>query len=288
MEQDTRSAADNKNESARPDDSVAGDDRQFVNALARGLEVLRCFQPGRAHLSNADLSRLTGFPKPTVSRLTYTLKKLGYLQFSDDMRKYQLASGVLGLGYSMLANLDVRNLARPAMQELAEYSRVSVAIGVRDRLSMIYVETCRSSARVTLRLDVGSRIPLATTSMGKALLCGMSHDERNGVMDEIRRADRDNWPRIRTDLEKAFDDYDAQGFCIALGEWQPEIRAVGVPLIGVGGEKQMAFNCGGPAYLLAHDKLKNDIGPRLTALVRGVERDLGRLPLLTEDRDRDS
>lgn len=288
MDQETASAGHNNSEAARRHNSAGGEDRQFVNALARGLEVLRCFQPGRAHLSNADLSRLTGFPKPTVSRLTHTLMKLGYLQFSDDMRKYQLASGVLGLGYSMLANLDVRNLARPAMQELAEYSRVSVAIGVRDRLSMIYVETCRSSARVTLRLDVGSRIPLATTSMGKALLCGMPDDERNGVMDEIRRADKENWPRIRADLDKAFDDYDAQGFCIALGEWQPEIRAVGVPLIGVGGEKQMAFNCGGPAYLLAHDKLKHDIGPRLKALVANVERDLGRLPRLGKDEHSDS
>ncbi|NGM85902.1 IclR family transcriptional regulator [Parapusillimonas sp. SGNA-6] len=283
MDKDIRATGHKKTEAARRLESMAGDDRQFVNALARGLEVLRCFQPGRAHLSNADLSRLTGFPKPTVSRLTHTLMKLGYLRFSDDMRKYELASGVLGLGYSMLANLDVRNLARPAMQELAEYSRVSVAMGVRDRLSMIYVETCRSSARVTLRLDVGSRIPLATTSMGKALLCGMPDDERNGVMDEIRRADKENWPRIRADLDKAFADYDAHGFCIALGEWQPEIRAVGVPLIGVGGEKQMAFNCGGPAYLLAHDKLKHDLGPRLKALVGAVERDLGRLPRLNKE-----
>jgi DNA-binding IclR family transcriptional regulator len=251
-------------------------DRQFVNALARGLEILRCFQPGKAYLTNADLARETGFPKPTVSRLTHTLCQLGYLEYSLPMGKYLLASGVLGLGYSMLANLDVRNLARPAMQELAEYSRVSVAIGVRDRLGMIYVETCRSSARVTLRLDVGSRIPIATTSMGKALICGMPQNERDAILDEIRQADSENWPRIKVDLEKAFRDYDRLGFCIALGEWQPEIRAVGVPLTGVRGEKQMAFNCGGPAYLLAHDKLETDLGPRLADLVRNVEKSMGR------------
>jgi DNA-binding IclR family transcriptional regulator len=260
----------------RMTDGDENTDRQFVNALARGLEILRCFQPGRAYLTNADLARDTGFPKPTVSRLTYTLKKLRYLDYSEAMGKYMLASGVLGLGYSMLANLDVRNLARPAMQELAEYSRVSVAIGVRDRLGMIYVETCRSSARVTLRLDVGSRIPIATTSMGKALICGMQDDERDAVLDDIRKADKDNWPRIKKDLEKAFRDYETLGFCIALGEWQPEIRAVGVPLIGVRGEKQMAFNCGGPAYLLPHDKLETDLGPRLVELVRNVEKQMGR------------
>ncbi|MGB3290023.1 MAG: IclR family transcriptional regulator [Burkholderiaceae bacterium] len=251
-------------------------DRQFVSALARGLEILRCFQPGKAYLTNADLARDTGLPKPTVSRLTHTLRKLGYLDYSEAMGKYMLASGVLSLGYSMLANLDVRNLARHAMQELAEYSRVSVAIGVRDRLGMIYVETCRSSARVTLRLDVGSRIPIATTSMGKALICGMPDDERDAVLDDIRKADKENWPRIKKDLEKAQRDYETLGFCIALGEWQPEIRAVGVPLIGVRGEKQMAFNCGGPAYLLPHDKLETDLGPRLAALVRNVERQMGR------------
>ncbi|MDS1140231.1 IclR family transcriptional regulator [Pusillimonas sp. SM2304] len=251
-------------------------DRQFVNALARGLELLRCFQPGRSYLTNADLARETGFPKPTVSRLTYTLKKLGYLDYSQEMGKYMLAPSVLSLGYATLANLDIRKLAHVQMQELADYSRVSVAIGVRDHLSMIYVETCRSSARVTLRLDVGSRIPIATTSMGKALICGMPDAERDQVLDEIRMADPENWPRIKKDLESAFRYYGEHGFCIALGEWQPEIRAVGVPLLGVQGERKMAFNCGGPAYLLAHDKLENDLGPRLVELVRSVEKSLGR------------
>src|SRR3546814_15828742 len=78
--------------------------------------------------------------------------------------------------------------------------------------------------------------------MGKALICGMSEAERDVVLDDIRQADRENWPRIKIDLEKALRDYETLGFCIALGEWQPEIRAVGVPLVGVRGEKQMAFN----------------------------------------------
>ena len=73
-------------------------DRQFVNALARGLELLRCFQPGDTELGNAELARRTGMPKPTVSRLTYTLTKLGYLAFSESRGTYRLAAGVLALG----------------------------------------------------------------------------------------------------------------------------------------------------------------------------------------------
>jgi DNA-binding transcriptional ArsR family regulator len=78
-------------------------DRQFVNALARGLEILRCFRPGEIYLTNTELAKRTGLPKPTISRLTHTLTRLGYLEYSEDQGRYQLGSGVLALGYSLLS-----------------------------------------------------------------------------------------------------------------------------------------------------------------------------------------
>ena len=257
-------------------DDEEGKDRQFVNALARGLEVLRCFRPGEVFLSNADMAKRTGIPKPTISRLTYTLTKLGYLNYSDSLGKYQLGAGVLALGYRMLSNLDVRKMARPLMEELAEHAQASVSLGTRDRLSMVYVETCRSSANVTLRLDVGSRIPLMTTAMGKALLCILPQAERDYLMDHAREHETERWPRIKAGIEQGFKDYQDRGFCISAGEWQNDVHAVGVPMPGFGGEQVMAFNCGGPAFLLSREKLESDLGPRLVALVKTVEKNLGR------------
>jgi len=258
------------------DDDEESKDRQFVNALARGLELLRCFRPGEPYLTNAELARRAGIPKATVSRLTHTLTKLGYLAYSERRGTYQLASGVLALGYALLSNLDVRQIARPAMEELAEYSQASVSIGARDRLNMVYIETCRSTANVTLRLDVGSRIPLATTAMGRALLCGLPQSERDYLMDHIRQKDEENWPRIKAGIEEAFRSYGERGFCVSAGEWQKDVHAVGVPLLGVEGERAMAFNCGGPAFLLPREQLEADIGPRLVALANKVKTDLGR------------
>lgn len=255
-----------------------GKDRQFVNALARGLELLRCFRPGDTELGNAELARRTGMPKPTVSRLTYTLTKLGYLAFSECRGTYRLAAGVLALGYAMLSNLDVRKVARPYMEALSEYAQASVSIGARDRLSMVYIESCRSSANVTLRLEVGSRIPLATSAVGRALLCGLPQGERDYLMDHIRLRDEDNWPRVKSGIEQALRDYQERGFVLSAGDWQPDVSAVGVPLVGVDGERAMAFNCGGPAFLLSREKLEHDVGPRLVQLVRQVEADLGRAP----------
>ncbi len=257
-------------------DEEVSKDRQFVNALARGLEILRCFRPGEKYLSNTEMAKRTGMPKPTISRLTYTLSKLGYLGFSSDRGQYYLGSGVLSLGNSLLSNLDVRKLARPAMRELAEHSQASVAIGIRDRLDMVYIETCRSTSAVTLRRDVGSRLPIATTAMGKALLCALPQAERDFLMDHIRLNNEEKWPQIKTNLEQALKDYQDYGFCITVGEWESNINSVGVPLIDPNGEEMMAFNCGGPAFLLPRETLMADLGPRLVQLVHNVEVNMGR------------
>ena len=251
-------------------------DRQFVTALARGLEILRCFRPGEQSLTNAALAKRTGIPKPTISRLTYTLTRLGYLAHVESEGKYRLGAGVLALGYRMLSSIDIRTLAQPLMQQLAEATQASVSLGTRDRLSMVYVESCRSSANVTLKLDVGSSIALATTAMGKALLCVLPEAERDQLFDQIRLQQGERWPSIKAGIEQGFNDYQQFGFCISAGDWQSDVHAVGVPLTGVEGAQPMAFNCGGASFLLPRDKLENDLGPRLVQLVKKIDVSLGR------------
>ncbi|HCL4331653.1 TPA: helix-turn-helix domain-containing protein, partial [Pseudomonas aeruginosa] len=103
-------------------------DRQFVTALARGLELLRCFTPRESLLGNQELAKKTGLPKPTVSRLTHTLTRLGYLRHLPHSGKYQLEVGVMSFGYAMLSNLSIRALARPLMEEMAGYAKAAVAM----------------------------------------------------------------------------------------------------------------------------------------------------------------
>ena len=106
------------------------EDRHFVGALARGLEVLACFRKGEALLGNQDIAARCKLPKSTVSRLTYTLTRLGYLHYVEAVAKYRLGTAVLALGTSMLARLDVRNVARPQMQDLAAFARASIGLSL--------------------------------------------------------------------------------------------------------------------------------------------------------------
>jgi DNA-binding IclR family transcriptional regulator len=249
-------------------------DRKFVAALARGLEVLRAFTPTEGLLGNGEIVERTGLPKPTVSRLTYTLTKLGYLNHVERLGKYQLAPAALALGYTALANMRIRQIARSYMQEFADYSDASVALGVRDRLDMIYVEHCRSKHGVMLRLGLGSRIPIATTAMGRALIAVLPEAERDWLLGYIKREQGKLWPQVRAGIERAISDVAERGFSISIGEWERDINAVGVPLVASDGSGSFAFNCGAPAFQFTRRRLENDIGPRLVNTVRNMERDL--------------
>ena len=237
-------------------------DRSFVMALARGLEILRAFRPEEGMLSNQEIAARTGIPKPTVSRLTYTLTKLGYLHYSRRLERYQLGTGVLALGYSSLASMGLRQAARPLMQELADFTGASVSLGSHDRLDVVYLEHCQGGHALSLRLQVGSRVPIATTGIGRALLAAMPERERDYVIEHLRqRTANGAWDSIRGGIERAVEQYRRLGYCTSEGEWEEEVNAVGVPLVLDDGSDIVAFNCGGPSFRLPVKRIHAEVGP---------------------------
>jgi DNA-binding IclR family transcriptional regulator len=252
----------------------AATDRSFVVALSRGLDVLRAFHPNDGLLGNQEIAARTNLPKPTVSRLTYTLTKLGYLTPVPRFEKYQLAPSAMALGYAALANLGVRHLSEPFREQLMRETGGAVAIGGRDRHSMIYFGQSRAGV-VNVQLDVGSRIPIATTAMGRAFLWALPDDERTALLRELREHYGSRWARMRDGLERSGEMVAKHGFAISAGEWQDDVHAVGVALKLNDGTGPYAFNCGAPAFRFTEDRLRNDIGPRLVAMVRNIEAALG-------------
>lgn len=251
-------------------------DRQFVTALARGLEVLRAFRPGDTMLGNQEIAERTGLPKPTVSRLTHTLRKLGYLVYLERLGKYQLGTPVLSLGFAALSNMDIRRAARPHMQELADYTDASVSLGSRDRLSLVYIENCRGNGTLTLRLDVGSRIPIGSTAMGRAFLAAISEQERSYLLDHLKKRFADDWPRLSAGIEQGLRDYRERGFTLSVGDWHKDVHAVGAAVVVPDSGYVYALNCGGAGFLMPRDKLEQDYGPRLMQVARNIEAALGR------------
>jgi DNA-binding IclR family transcriptional regulator len=258
----------------RPAKKVATD-RSFVVALSRGLDVLRAFHPNDGLLGNQEIAARTKLPKPTISRLTYTLTKLGYLTQVPRFEKYQLAPPAMALGYVALANLGVRHISEAYREQLARETFAEVAVGARDRLDMIYFAQSRANTPLIVKLDIGSRIPIATTAMGRAYLWALPVDERAALLRSIREQEGNRWSKIKEGIERAGEMVDKYGFAMSAGEWQGDVNAVGVALKLNDGTGPYAFNCGAPAFRFTEDRLRNDIGPRLVAMVRNIEAALG-------------
>lgn len=244
-------------------------DRKFVESLARGLDVLRAFSQGGGVLGNQEIAAITGLPKPTISRMTYTLMNLGYLSYSPRLEKYQLDAGVLALGYAYTSNLKVRQIIKPLMDELARSTNASVGLTIRERLSMIYVENCRSDLSQSLRMDVGSRLPMPSSSAGRAYLASLDELEREEFMGYLKRKNSEQWPELEKGILKAVESYQKHGYCLSLGDWDRTINAVAVPFQLQDG-KTMCLSVGGPSYLISKEMVVDSFAPQLVHVVRDI------------------
>jgi DNA-binding IclR family transcriptional regulator len=248
-------------------------DRQFAMNLARGLDVLRAFTPSDPMLGNREIADRTGLPKATVSRLTYTLTLLGYLARLEKYQKYRLGSGVLSLGYPLLASMQVRQVARPYMEQIARETGCTVNLGVRDRLSTVYVDTIRVDAGNLYQPDIGSTRPLLSTSMGRALLLGAGLPERTAILNRLKVDDPARYALDRPVFDADEQRFRQRGFCHSTGDWRREVHAVAVPIRQR--DEVVALNCTMSAYRLRKDFLETEVAPRLLEAALRIEQASG-------------
>ena len=111
--------------------------------------------------------------------------------------------------------------------------------------------------------------------MGRAYIWALPSAERASLLRELREHYGSRWPKMRDGIERAGETVAKLGFAISAGEWQNDVHAVGVALKLNDGTGPYAFNCGAPAFRFTEGRLRNDIGPRLVAMVRNIEAALG-------------
>ena len=250
-------------------DESDGGDRQFVTALARGLDILGCFRPQDRFLSNHEISRRTGLARPTVSRLTYTLTKTGHLMRDEASGAYRLAAQVLRLGFSVLGAMDLAERCSTEMEALQEGANpyVSVALAERSGTRAVYLAVRRRQQAVSLSIDVGARLPLFYSAIGRAILVGMAEGRREEALCAAAQEFPEQRERMKKGLEDALADYERFGYCTNFGVWKPEINAIAAPLRSLDGTSIYGLNVGGPSFLVGAEALHRDYGPRLVAAV---------------------
>lgn len=237
-----------------------------VVALERGIAVLHCFLHGPTALSHGDIVRRTGIPKPTVTRLVATLMVRGYLRQIRGER-YTLGPCVTSLARAFLSGLDVRETARPFMTELADRFNASTYLAVRDQAEMVVIEACRSRSTMLLsRLDVGSRVPLTISALGRAYLASLDGPGRSALLRQAAGP--------RRSIERALRDAAAHGYCVSVREWHPDIGAIATVIQAPDGAV-LALNCGGPVFRFDDQYLRRRVAPHLLDAARAIADEIG-------------
>ncbi|KWF02741.1 IclR family transcriptional regulator [Burkholderia ubonensis] len=231
--------------------------------LDRGLQVLRAFHADRTPLTHGELASRTGLLRSAVSALTSALIDLGFIRRVAGDARFELGPNVVGIGQAYLAANPVTPLAQPFMQELADRLDACVALAVSDHLDMLYVAH-RSGTRIaTPRMGIGSLVPMGTTAIGRAWLCGLPDPLRRRQVAQLTEAAGPQANAIAAGIEAAFADLRATGVCLSLGENQRDAWSMALPVrVGVS-KTLMALSCGAAEPQPDVDAIRRRIAPAL-------------------------
>lgn len=248
-----------------------GNDGKYVATLVKGLSILQCFDSEHVELGSMEIADRTGLPQPTVWRLCYTLVQCGCLLQSDQTEKYRIGLGVLGLGYSAIWSRNRRELILDEMQKVATASGCAVSLAIPQKSDMLIVERATPQSLLIINLEVGSKLPVASSSMGWAYLAGLT-EEQYGEELKVLRIARNKAAKAL--LDKARDQYQKNGFVINAGQFHRDINAVASPITLPDSRQVAAINCGGPASAISVKRLEKEIGPRIVALANLIKQSL--------------
>jgi DNA-binding IclR family transcriptional regulator len=177
-------------------------DGQQVSVLGRANALLSAFEPSHRTLTLSGLVMRTGLPKSTVHRTAQQMIRLGWL--SCDRGQFSLGTRMFELARLSPVRHELREAALPFMEDLYEATHVTVHLGVREGLEVLYVEKISGHRKVTELSSVGGRMPLHCTALGKAILAFSSSKVVDNVVQHglarLTKATITSPARLRSEL----------------------------------------------------------------------------------------
>lgn len=253
----------------------AGTGPDFIEALARGLEVIAAFEPGRPVMSLAEVATAAGLARPTARRILLTLEELGYVRTDGG---YALTPRVLDLGVAYVRSMGLWDVARPHMERLVARTNESTSIAQLDGSDIIYVARVAVPKIVGLAVQVGTRFPALPTSLGKVLLAALPVKDVDGVLAEPSRSGVEpRWRPARKERDAVLREVRARGWALTDEQLTRGIRSVAAPLRDGSGQVIAAVNVNVHAAETSVDHLVGHHLPLLLQTAGDISADFTRL-----------
>ncbi|MGE6474476.1 IclR family transcriptional regulator [Psychrobacter sp. NPDC078631] len=245
-------------------------DRQFVTALGRGLIILAAFEHNE-RLTHQQLCQMTELPKATITRLIHTLTMLGFLR-TNDYGQYQLGSSAVRLSATAWSRHDMVAAAEPLLRQFASENEVSVNLATEVEGEMRYHACCRSPARLSVNLQVGSAVPVARTAIGRAFYAVSSQARQAVITSNLQEnLSIEEFNDAQTALASSAEHYEKYSYTVSDGEFSTDILAVAVGVYDVAtGQYAYSLNASVPSANWEADEYAAMIVPKLQALAKRI------------------
>jgi IclR family pca regulon transcriptional regulator len=258
---------------------VAGapDDPDFMLSLARGLSVIRAFGQGKTALGMADVARITGISRAAARRCLHTLAVLGYATSSNGA--YVLTPAVLGLGEAYLGSNAITRAAQPVLERISDRIHESCSMAVLDDDEIVYVARVATQRIISIGIVVGTRLPAACTSMGRAIVAFSDPQTRSRFLSRVRLERHTPHTIVdKSELRAELERVRRQGYAVVDQELEVGLRSIAVPILRSDGTALAAINVGVHVARMDRRALEGQIldllvtGAREIALAAGLHR----------------
>lgn len=243
-----------------------------VPALYKGLRILEMFDSNCRALSQVEMAERLGVSTSSIYRIVQTLTSMGYLN-KIGTNTYALGTQVVSRGFSYLASREIVEVAAPFITRLRDSTSLSSHVGVRDGTEVLYVFRALALQRVSVNVPVGTRFPLHTTAMGRALLMGMAPAELQSLFQGQRL---DGYPRpapqTMPELIALCEKERAQGWT---RHYSDHSTALAVPIRNFTGQVIAAINISGPDPVMNAEGVMETLLSELKQTVTEIMRQVG-------------
>ena len=252
---------------------LAGDlagEGDVIQVVSRAFDVLRCFEGHEARLGNLEIASRCGLPRSTVSRLTHTLTRMGQLVYLPRDQKYRIGPSAVAMSTSMMKGLQLRNLIRLRLQDIAEQLPGTVGFVIPDRFHLVYLEYARAANALGLHEVTGSRIAMATTAAGHAYTAALAPEVGDALLAEMEREIPDVAKVLQPRIENNRRFLREHGYVVACGLWSPHINGLAVPLWSPQYQTFVVVTIGLLAAMYDERRLHTEVAPPMIELGRAV------------------
>ncbi len=248
-------------------------DRDYVNSLARGLEVISAFTTTRPRMTLSEIANVTGMTRATVRRFLLTLVREGYAEKDDKI--FSLKPKVLELGYAALSSMGILEVTQPVMNDLAKSLQESVFCAVLTGEDVTYIARSTSDRLVNVSIAVGGRAPAHAVSTGRVLLAAEPPEALMRYIDRVKLQGFTPYTvtskvKLRAEIEKVRVD----GYSIVDQELEIGLGSISVPIKNGQGRVLAALNVCCPSSRMSLDEMRGTILPELMQASRTITRGL--------------